>query len=153
MRLLIIVVHFEVLSPGYLYLQVNNQNSDIVKLKHLHINQLSKFLIPPDNTGMSIGCIILPQNPLKLPKLNSICWEVEFPECGLHTNDRHFVLGQLLICHCCCPGCLYLGFGLNVGFTLHGLCGLQKLNHKATSISAILIGAKLGALHMLHCFC
>lgn len=38
-------------------------------------------------------------------------------------------------------------FGLNVGFTLPALCGLQQLNHKATNISAILIGAKQRRLH------
>lgn len=32
-------------------------------------------------------------NPLKPPRLNSMCWEAELPECGLHTNDGHFVLG------------------------------------------------------------
>lgn len=32
-------------------------------------------------------------NPLQPPWLHSMCWKSKLPECGLHTNDGHFVSG------------------------------------------------------------
>lgn len=75
-------------------------------------------------------------------RFHSMCREAPIAcESGSHTKMMDiFVLGSWLICpRCCCPGCFFF-------FWLRRMRFSQEPNHKATSISAILIATKVGSL-------